>query len=148
MDMNGPYLDRRDNKIKNFDSTELAGHVKETGNLRFQWPFAFQQAVDKLPPDVRHSVHIRILLRLQRGKTRFHAAEEKCICDSSRPHSCVATLSVTPGVQNLNNKYPETVLLVLSFHNPLQCNLTWSGQRGIRKWIIFWSEADKFNQYV
>ena len=116
MDMNGPYLDRRDNKIKNFDSTELAGHVKESGNLRFQWPFAFQQAVDKLPPDVRHSVHIRILLRLQRGKTRFHAAEEKCICDSSRPHSCVATLSVTPGVQTLNNKYPETVLLVLSFH--------------------------------
>ena len=28
-----------------------------------QWVFTFQQAVDKLPPAVRHAVHTRILLR-------------------------------------------------------------------------------------
>ena len=41
------YLDRVDNRIKQFDPTV---------DTRYQWAFVFQQAVDKLPDNVREAL--------------------------------------------------------------------------------------------
>ena len=48
------YLDRMTNQVEEFDPSR---------DNAAQWVFTFQQAVDKLPPAVRHEVHTRILLR-------------------------------------------------------------------------------------
>ena len=45
--LNTTYLDRVDNRIKEFDPKV---------DTRYQWAFVFQQAVDKLPDNVREAL--------------------------------------------------------------------------------------------
>ena len=100
--LNTTYLDRVDNRIKEFDPKV---------DTRYQWAFVFQQAVDKLPEDVRNSVHTRILLRWRpQDHRKQHAAEENCICNHAWQHSCVVELAVNTGhllysskIHNLNS---------------------------------------------
>ena len=87
--LNTTYLDRTDNRIKELDPTV---------DRKYQWVFVFQQAVDKLPDDVRNSVHTRIFLRWKPpGHRRLHAAEENCICNHAWQHSCVVELVLDTG---------------------------------------------------
>ena len=87
--LNTTYLDRTDNRIKELDPTV---------DRKYQWVFVFQQAVDKLPEDVRNSVHTRIFLRWKPpGHRRLHAAEENCICNQAWQHSCVVELVLDTG---------------------------------------------------
>ena len=89
LEWSNTYIDRADqNKTKKFN---------HNSGEKNQWPLLFQQAVDKMPPKLRHSVHIRLLLKLKRQNgINFHAAEEFCICNPSWPHSCISTFSVSP----------------------------------------------------
>ena len=98
--LNTTYLDRSDNRIKELDPTV---------DRKYQWVFPFQQAVDKLPDDVRNSVHTRIFLRWKPpGHRRVHAAEENCICNQAWQHSCVVELVLDTG-------HSHTLMLLSQF---------------------------------
>ena len=55
--MSATYLDRFSGETRQF----RPGIVDSDGD--FQWPLAFQQAVDRMPARRRHAVHIRLLFR-------------------------------------------------------------------------------------
>ena len=99
------YLDRSDNnQIKNFDPTV---------DKRFQWAFVFQQAVDKLPDEVRNSVHVRILLRWRPYRHRkTYAAEENCICNHEWQHSCIVEAPLNTGETLASHKLQFKIFIL------------------------------------